>query len=292
MGRVGSFEGGSKTMSIHIRRTPVVAVVGVLALGAVSVAAAQDTTAAARQDTSGYQQSGNQTDTSRMGGNAARSDTSGYKYHGAPTDTALKAKPGVQTGPTAADSGRGGQDTSSYKSSGGQDTSSYKSSANQADTSGRVNRTTRSGYRYHGPGSDTALDAKAGVQTGPAASDTGRVHHRRHRMRMSAADTVVCKDGSNTANSPGGACKSHGGVDTAATWAALKARGVYPGKMGHRTSSDTSSGKTSPSRSSTSRSGMSSDTSSGMSGMSSDTGSGKSGMSSDTSSASTKRSSP
>jgi len=38
------------------------------------------------------------------------------------------------------------------------------------------------------------------VQTGPTAGDSGRVHHRRHRMRMSAADTVVCKDGSNTAN--------------------------------------------------------------------------------------------
>ena len=87
---------------------------------------------------------------------------------------------------------------------------------------------------------------------------------------------IVCKDGSNTANSPSGACSSHGGVDTAATWAALKARGVSPGKMGHRTSSDTSSGKSSPSKS----------------GMSSDTSSSKAGMSSDTSSSSTNRSSP
>jgi len=265
-----------------------VAVVGVLALGAVSVAAAQDTTAATRQDTSGYQQSGNQTDTSRMGGNAARSDTSAYQYHGAATDTALKAKPGVQTGPTAADSGRmgNGQDTSSYRQSTSgqsQDTSGYKSSGNQPDTSqsGQVNRTTRSGYKYHGAATDTALKAEPGVQTGPTAGDSGRVHHRRHRMRMSAADTVVCKDGSNTANSPSGACSSHGGVDTAATWAALKARGVYPGKMGHRTSSDTSSGKSSPSKSGTSRSGMSRDTSSS-----------KAGMSSDPSSSSTNRSSP
>jgi len=270
-------------MGIHIRRTPMVAVVGVLALSAVSVAAAQDTTAATRQDTSGYQQSGNQTDTSRMGGNAARSDTSAYQYHGAATDTALKAKPGVQTGPTAADSGRmgNGQDTSSYRQSTSgqsQDTSGYKSSGNQPDTSrsGQVNRTTRSGYKYHGAATDTALKAEPGVQTGPTAGDSGRVHHRRHRMRMSAADTVVCKDGSNTANSPSGACSSHGGVDTAATWAALKARGVSPGKMGHRTSSDTSSGKSSPSKA----------------GTSSDTGSSKAGMSSDTSSSSTNRSSP
>lgn len=264
-----------------------VAVVGVLALGAVSVAAAQDTTAATRQDTSGYQQSGNQTDTSRMGGNAARSDTSGFQAHGAIKDTALRAEPGVQTGPPADSSRRGaGQDTSSYRQSTSgqsQDTSGYKSSGNQPDTSqsGQVNRTTRSGYKYHGAATDTALKAEPGVQTGPTAGDSGRVHHRRHRMRMSAADTVVCKDGSNTANSPSGACSAHGGVDTAATWAALKARGVYPGRMGHRTSSDTSAGKSSPSKSSTSRSGMSSDTS-----MS------KSGRSSDTSSSSTNRSSP
>jgi hypothetical protein len=259
-------------MGIHIRQSRMIAVVGVLALGGASVAAAQDTSAASRQDTSGYQQSGSQTDTMQAG--AARSgmsDTSQYQSNGASTDTALKAKPGVQTGPTAGDSGRmsgqdtssykssgsqdtssykssGSQDTSSYKSSGSQDTSSYKSSSNQADTSGRVNKTGRSGFKYHGPGSDTVLDAKAGVQTGPAAGDTGRMHHRRHRLRMSTMDTVVCKDGSNTANSKsGGACGSHGGVDTAATWAAMKARGGWHGKPGQGTSSDTSMSKPSSS---------------------------------------------
>jgi hypothetical protein len=237
-------------MGIHIRQTRVIAMVGVLALGGASVVAAQDTSAASRQDTSGYQQSGSQTDTMQAG--AARSgmsDTSQYKSNGASTDTALKAKPGVQTGPSAGDSGRmSGQDTSSYKSSGSQDTSSYKSSGNQADTAGRVNKTGRSGFKYHGPGSDTALDAKAGVQTGPSAADTGRMHHRRHRMRMSAMDTVVCKDGSNAANSKsGGACGSHGGVDSVATRAAMKARGSWRGKSGQRTSSDTSMTKPSSS---------------------------------------------
>jgi hypothetical protein len=245
-------------MGIHIRQTRMIAVVGVLALGAASVAAAQDTSAAAPQDTSGYQQSRNQTDTMQAG--AARSDTSdssGYKYNGAGSDTALKAKPGVQTGPTADDSSRmgggqdtssykssGGQDTSSYKSSGGQDTSSYKSSGNQTDTSeaGQVNRTSKSGYKYHGAATDTTLKAEPGVQTGPAAGDSGRMHHRRHGMRMSAMDTVVCKDGSNSANSASGACGSHGGVDTAATWAAMKARGGWHSKSG-RASSDSSSGQ-------------------------------------------------
>ena len=252
-------------MGIHIRQTRMIAVVGVLALGGASVVAAQDTSAASRRDTSGYQQSGNQTDTMQAG--AARSgmsDTSQYKSNGASTDTALKAKPGVQTGPTAGDSSRmHGQDTSSYKSSGSQDTSSYKSSGNQADTSGRVNKTTRSGYKYHGPGSDTALDAKAGTQTGPAAGDTGRMHRRRHHMRMSAMDTVVCKDGSNSANSKSGACSAHGGVDTAATWAAMKARGGWRGRPGaasdtgmskSRTSTDTSMGKSRTSKDSSSSS--------------------------------------
>jgi hypothetical protein len=111
-----------------------------------------------------------------------------------------------------------------------------------------VNRTGRNGYKYHGPGSDTALDAKAGTQTGPTAGDTGRMHHRRHRMRMSAMDTVVCKDGSNAANSKsGGACGSHGGVDTTATWAAMKARGGWRGKPGQGASSDTSMTKPSSS---------------------------------------------
>jgi hypothetical protein len=253
-------------MGIHIRQTRTIAVVGVLALGGASVVAAQDTSSATRQDTSGYQQSGSQTDTMQAGGaRSGMSDTSQYQSNGASTDTALKAKPGVQTGPTA-DSSRmgnqdtssykssGGQDTSSYKSSGSQDTSSYKSSGNEADTSGRVNKTSRSGYKYHGPGSDTALDAKAGVQTGPAAGDTGRMHHRRHRMRMSAMDTVVCKDGSNSANSGSSVCGSHGGVDTAATWAAMKARGGYHNKSGQGTSSDSSAKKSSGTSSDTSSS--------------------------------------
>jgi hypothetical protein len=261
---------GWETMGIHIRQTRMIVVVGVLALGGASVVAAQDTSAATRHDTSGYQQSGSQTDTMQAG--AARSDT-GYKYNGAATDTALKAKPGVQTGPTAGDSSRmgggqdtssykssGGQDTSSYKSSGGQDTSSYKSSGNQTDTSqsGQVDRTEKSGYKYHGAATDTALKAEPGVQTGPTAGDTGQVHHRRHRMRMSAMDTVVCKDGSNSANKGSGVCGSHGGVDTAATWAAMKARGGWHSKSGRASSDSTSGQQSSDSSTSTGKSGATS----------------------------------
>ena len=91
-------------MGIHSRHTRILAVVGVLALGAASAARAQDTThvqskdtsAAARSDTSGYK--------SYQNSDTLRSDSSGFKYNGPPTDTTLKAKPGAQTGPTKGDS--------------------------------------------------------------------------------------------------------------------------------------------------------------------------------------------
>jgi hypothetical protein len=123
-------------MGIHFRRTPLLGLIGVLALGGASVARAQDTSAATRQDTS-----------------------------------------------------------------------AYRSSQNQADTMQDKNSKGKS---------------------------------------LSTADTVVCKDGSNSPNSAKGACGSHGGVDTAATWAALKARGGQP--SGQPTSKDTSSSssRTSP----------------------------------------------
>jgi hypothetical protein len=158
-------------MAIHFRRTPMVAVLGMLALGGVRVAQAQDTTSATRSssDTAGYQASPSGSDTS-MAGRDSSTQT------GAPADTALKAAPGTQTGKPAGDS------------------------------------------------SATGASA-AGV----------------------AADTVVCKDGSNAANGQAG-CGAHGGIDSVATRSAQKARGW----SGARDSSaagqaDSSSGKsTSP----------------------------------------------
>jgi hypothetical protein len=178
-------------MGIHFRRTPLLGMIGVLALGGASVARAQDTSAATRQDTSAYRSSQNQADTMQAGRSTSSAE------NGSSTDTALKAKPGVQTGPAAQDTGRAAM----------QDTSSYRSSQNQADTT-QVKKS-KSGYE----------------------SNKGK--------SLSTADTVVCKDGSNSPNSAKGACGSHGGVDTAATWAALKARGNQP--SGHPTSKDSSS---------------------------------------------------
>ena len=91
-------------MDIHSRRARILAMVGVLALGAASTVRAQattnappkDTSAAARSDTSGYRSYQNQPD-------SMRTDSSGFKYNGPPTDTTLQAKPGAQTGRTAGD---------------------------------------------------------------------------------------------------------------------------------------------------------------------------------------------
>ncbi len=92
-------------MGTHLRFTPVLALLGALTLGAAPATRAQDTSSA-QADTSGVQgYGGAAADTFRTdqpSGQAA-SDT-GAMYHGPPTDTVLKAKPGVQTGPSTADS--------------------------------------------------------------------------------------------------------------------------------------------------------------------------------------------
>jgi Tfp pilus assembly protein PilV len=92
-------------MAIHFRRTPLLAMISVLALGGASAARAQDTSAAARSDTSGYQPYQNRTDSTQLGKDSTRTDSSGFKYTGPPTDTILNAQPGAQTGPSEKDSG-------------------------------------------------------------------------------------------------------------------------------------------------------------------------------------------
>jgi hypothetical protein len=182
-------------MAIHSSFTKLVAVVGALSLAGASVARAQDTSAAARSDTSGYRGYQNQNDTAQAGQQGARSDSTGFKYTGPATDTALKAKPGAQTGPSAGDSGKAagmadtvvckdGSNTANGKSAcrkhGGIDWSATEaalkargrmtghgadSAAAPADT-GQTNRTGAEGYRQNGVSSDTALKAKPGTQTG------------------------------------------------------------------------------------------------------------------------------
>jgi hypothetical protein len=158
-------------MGTHLRFTPVLALLGALALGAAPAARAQDTSSV-RADTSGVQGYGADTaaaDTFQAAQPTGRADSGAAGYTGPPTDTALKAKPGVQTGPAAQDTGKAGQ-------------------------------------------------------TGAART---------------SADTVVCKDGSNSPRSGNDVCLKHGGIDWTATEAALKARGETVPRMGDSASADT-----------------------------------------------------
>jgi hypothetical protein len=158
-------------MGIHLHFTTTLAVIGALSVGGASLARAQDTSSATRSDTMGYQPSQGQTDTAQ--GQAGQT-----------ADTTLQRS---DTGMQRGDSGT---------------------------------------FRSNGAPSDTALRAKPGVQTGPSASDSGKA--MRHRMGAAGRpDTVVCKDGSNAARRMG--CGSHGGIDWAATRAAMKARGHQTG---------------------------------------------------------------
>jgi hypothetical protein len=137
-------------MRTYLRFTPVLALAGALALGGTSTARAQDTSQVSG-DTSGYQGYRGADTSAAAAQPTGQADTGAAGYTGPPTDTTLKAEPGVQTGPTAGDSGKAGK---------------------------------------------------------PSAT---------------AADTVACKDGSNAPRTDG--CVKNGGIDWAATEAAMKARG-------------------------------------------------------------------
>ena len=110
------------------------------------------------------------------------------------------------------------QDTSSATRS---DTMGYQPSGGQTDTT-----VSDTGFKSQGAPSDTALQAKPGVQTGPAKGDSGQAAPQ--AGAAGKADTVVCIDGSNAAKQVG--CTAHGGIDKAATSAALKARGGLAGQ--------------------------------------------------------------
>ena len=77
------------------------------------------------------------------------------------TDTALKAKPGVQTGPVAGDTGG---------------VSATTDTSTSADTSKAANKQHHKkgakGYKYTGAPSDTTLHAKPGTQTGKSTTDS------------------------------------------------------------------------------------------------------------------------
>ena len=167
-------------MGTHLRFTPILALIGALALGATPKAEAQDTSSvradtSARTDTSGYQGYG--ADTLQRSQPTGQADTGAAGYQGAPSDTALRAKPGVQTGPAADDSSKTGQTSATPA-----DTVVCKDGSTSPRTGdvclkhGGIDWTaTNAALKARGqspiqPGrhGDSALMAKPGVQTGPA----------------------------------------------------------------------------------------------------------------------------
>ena len=176
-------------MGTHLRFTPVLALFGALALGVTPAARAQDTSSA-QADTSGVQGYGADTAasdtfrTAQPSGQAGQADTGNAGYHGPPTDTTLKAKPGVQTGPPAADSSKVGQ--TGQPSATPADTVVCKDGSNAArsgspclnhggiDWAATEASLKARGENTSGMGdsasADTALRAKPGVQTGPTDS--------------------------------------------------------------------------------------------------------------------------
>jgi hypothetical protein len=88
-------------MGIHNRTTPLLALVGFLVLGAAPSLRAQEPTNAPPKDTSAVAQPDTTAYQGYQRSDSTQTDTTGKAgYHGPPSDTALKAKPGVQTGPT------------------------------------------------------------------------------------------------------------------------------------------------------------------------------------------------
>lgn len=155
-------------MRIYSRCITLSATAGLLMLGGVSVLSAQETqprdsftetgaiSADTTIDTTG--QPGATTDTATKPGATTDTSMTGVSSDtgltGLKTDTALKAKPGVQTGPARGDSSKvGATDTT-------------------APPSGNVEKKGAEGYQHTGAPSDTALHAKPGTQTGKTSGDS------------------------------------------------------------------------------------------------------------------------
>ena len=175
-------------MGIHSRSTPLLALVGMLLLGAAPGLRAQEPTNAPPKDTSAMAQP----DTTAYQGyqrNDSSQDTTGYKYHGPPGDTALKAKPGVQTGPTA---GKAKPEAGAAGAAAAADTvvckdgSSASKAAKGCTKHGGIDwAATKSAHKARGQmqGGDTsgaapADTSKAGADTSKAGADTSSSYQK------------------------------------------------------------------------------------------------------------------
>jgi hypothetical protein len=174
-------------MGIYSRSTALRAVVGILALAAAPGLWAQQPgqnrpdTGAVQRDTSGYK--GYQPSDSIKAG---RSDTSGMNQ-GAPSDTTLKAKPGVQTGPSAKDTGAAGQTgmNATVDSVVCKDGSraAKPGKANCAQHGGVDKAATKAAWNARG------YQAKPSVQTGPTGADSSQAGGMSDSSHAGMSDT-------------------------------------------------------------------------------------------------------
>jgi hypothetical protein len=153
-------------MTIHSRFTPVLGLIGVLALGGASAARAQDTSAAARADTSRYQNRPAAADTGKAALKAVRAtaDTVVCRdgSNAANVKKACRAHGGIDWAATmAAMKARGGVGQPAESTTAPTDTT-------------QVNKRGAAGYQYTGPPTDTMLKAKPGAQTGVDTGAAGK----------------------------------------------------------------------------------------------------------------------
>ncbi len=146
-------------MRIYSRCITLGATAGLLMLGGVSVLVAQqqeprdtgtETGAVTATDTAA--DTTVQPSATRDTGGAGVSADTGQS--GLQTDSALKAKPGVQTGPAKGDTG------------------TARATDTMTQPSGEVRKKGAKGYHHTGAPSDTALHAKPGTQTGKTSGDS------------------------------------------------------------------------------------------------------------------------
>jgi len=146
-------------MRAHLRFSPVLALAGALALGGTSTARAQDTSQVSG-DTSGYQGYRGGDTSAAAAQPTGQADSGAAGYTGPPTDTTLKAEPGVQTGPTAGDSGKAGKPSATAA-----DTVACKDGSNAPRTDGCVKN---GGIDW--PATEAAMKARGESTTGRDAS--------------------------------------------------------------------------------------------------------------------------
>ena len=160
-------------MANHSRYLVVCATAGLLALAGASVLSAQ-------QQPRDTLQTGAVTPNDSMTPPAVKDS---MKPPAVKADTALRAKPGLQTGPAM------------------NDTTTRMPTDTAKPPAGRVDSKNPSGFQYHGPPSDTALHARPGTQTGKTLGDSTKTTRKKHHRWHKKATSDTTKSQSDTTRS-------------------------------------------------------------------------------------------